>query len=97
MKYRKKPVEVEAKVFEWGMEDGYTTFDDFSNDQLESPQYTSKEKYDEMSPKPRILKPLIKTLEGWHEVSEGDYIITGIKEERYPCKPDIFHATYEEV
>lgn len=37
------------------------------------------------------------TLEGKHEVSEGDYIIQGIKGEIYPCKPDIFEATYEAV
>ena len=35
------------------------------------------------------------TLEGPHEVSEGDWIITGVKGEIYPCKPDIFDATYE--
>ena len=39
----------------------------------------------------------IVTLEGEHIVSPGDYIITGIKGEKYPCKPDIFKATYEEV
>jgi hypothetical protein len=39
----------------------------------------------------------IKTLEGWHEVTSGDWIITGIKGEVYPCKPDIFAATYEPV
>lgn len=39
--------------------------------------------------------PVIKTLEGWHVVSPGDYIITGVKGERYPCKPDIFLKTYE--
>lgn len=39
----------------------------------------------------------IDTLEGGHRVCPGDYIITGIKGERYPCKPDIFLATYEEV
>ena len=32
-----------------------------------------------------------KTLEGWLGVSAGDFIITGVKGERYPCKPDIFH------
>lgn len=41
--------------------------------------------------------PVIKTLEGQHLVSEGDWIITGIQGERYPCKPDIFEATYEKV
>ena len=36
-----------------------------------------------------------KTLEGWLGVRAGDFIITGVKGERYPCKPDIFHQTYE--
>lgn len=39
----------------------------------------------------------IDTLEGGHIVCPGDYIITGVKGERYPCKPDIFEATYEKV
>jgi hypothetical protein len=39
----------------------------------------------------------ILTLEGGHIVTPGDFIITGIKGEHYPCKPDIFHATYEKV
>ena len=37
----------------------------------------------------------IDTLEGGHTVCPGDYIITGIKGERYPCKPDIFNMTYD--
>jgi len=41
--------------------------------------------------------PRIKTLEGWMMVSEGDYIITGINGEKYPCKPDIFEKTYDPV
>lgn len=41
--------------------------------------------------------PVIKTLEGEMIVTSGDYIITGVKGERYPCKPDIFEATYEFV
>ena len=39
----------------------------------------------------------IDTLEGGHVVCPGDYVITGIKGELYPCKPDIFDATYEPV
>jgi hypothetical protein len=39
----------------------------------------------------------IETLEGGHVVSPGDYIITGIKGEKYPCKAEIFLLTYEEV
>lgn len=37
------------------------------------------------------------TPEGIMTVDEGDYIIKGIKGEFYPCKPDIFDETYEEV
>lgn len=41
--------------------------------------------------------PFIETLEGRMVVSDGDWIITGVKGEHYPCKPDIFEATYEAV
>ncbi len=37
----------------------------------------------------------IVTLEGKHRVSWGDWIMRGVKGELYPCKPDIFEATYE--
>lgn len=37
----------------------------------------------------------IATLEGWIEVSMGDYIIKGVVNEFYPCKPDVFEQTYE--
>lgn len=37
----------------------------------------------------------VDTPEGGHRVCPGDWIITGIKGEHYPCKPDIFEATYE--
>ena len=39
----------------------------------------------------------IKTLEGNHHASVGDYIIKGVKGEFYPCKPDIFENTYDIV
>lgn len=39
----------------------------------------------------------IQTLEGVMTASTGDYIIKGVKGEFYPCKPDIFEETYEEV
>lgn len=39
----------------------------------------------------------IKTLEGDMYLTEGDYIIKGVKEEFYPCKQDIFEMSYEEV
>lgn len=37
----------------------------------------------------------IQTLEGPLHISDGDWIICGVKGEFYPCKPDIFDATYE--
>ena len=40
---------------------------------------------------------LIDTPEGPHIARSGDWIIRGVKGEFYPCKPDIFAATYEEV
>ena len=39
----------------------------------------------------------IDTLEGGHIVCPGDWVITGVEGERYPCKPDIFEKTYELV
>ena len=39
----------------------------------------------------------ISTLEGGHIVTPGDWIITGVAGEHYPCKPDIFKATYQMV
>jgi hypothetical protein len=40
---------------------------------------------------------VIPTLEGDMRVAPGDFIIKGVKGEFYPCKPDIFEATYERV
>jgi hypothetical protein len=39
----------------------------------------------------------IKTLEGIMTADPGDFIITGVMGEKYPCKPDIFWLTYEPV
>lgn len=40
---------------------------------------------------------IIHTLEGDHLARVGDFIITGVHGEQYPCKPDIFWETYEEI
>jgi hypothetical protein len=45
--------------------------------------------------KPHHVHGWIDTLEQGHRVCPGDWIITGVKGERYPCKPDIFADTYE--
>lgn len=44
-----------------------------------------------------FTEPYIDTLEGRMSVSEGDWVITGVNGEKYPCKPDIFELTYEKV
>lgn len=45
--------------------------------------------------KTKVEKIYVQTLEGKMEISEGDYIIKGIKGEYYPCKPDVFKESYE--
>lgn len=54
--------------------------------------------------KPLIVEAYIATTEEYIETPNGtvkanigDYIITDVKGEKYPCKPDVFHETYEEV
>lgn len=80
--YRKKPVHVKAIKFNGN-----------NSNQVEKFVYgESDEKYFTSSP-----HMTIKTLEGDMKASKGDYIIQGIAGEFYPCKPDIFKATYEEV
>jgi hypothetical protein len=46
---------------------------------------------------PDYIELTIPTLEGDHVARHGDWIIKGVKGEFYPCKPDIFAATYEQV
>lgn len=89
-KYRKTAI-VEAVLYEPGMEDGYVCFPIGG-----SPMHGSYHKKDWPMPK-NCHVPAIETLEGYHIVSPGDYILTGIKGERWPCKPDIFKETYELV
>lgn len=62
------------------------------------------EKFTEYRKKPVVVKAYqtdveldIETLEGTMRADIGDYIILGVKGEPYPCKPDIFAATYESV
>ena len=82
MKYRKKPVIVEA--IKYTLNSSKDVFD-FAK---------GKVRHDLL---PRSTDLRIETLEGTMRVSIGDYIIKGVKGEFYPCKPDIFEQTYEEV
>lgn len=86
-KYRKKPVVIEAYQWFPGMK---------TDDVVEKPPGSSMM----ISPDEKGVFDqcgYIDTLEGKMVVSRGDYIITGIKGEKYPCKPDIFEQTYDEV
>jgi hypothetical protein len=80
MKFRKKPVIIEA--IQWL---GYN-FIEIDNFILA---------YHETYPKDGIVK--IYTLEGEMKADVGDWIIKGIKGEFYPCKPDIFEKSYEQI
>ena len=53
--------------------------------------------FPDIEPDAQANELTIKTLEGELHASPGDFIIKGVKGEFYPCKPDIFEATYEEV
>jgi hypothetical protein len=94
-KWRKKPIVVEAEVYQSGMEDGYQVY--FTEMPGEGSTFLTREQYEAEKNYWTILAPAIKTLEGWHIITPGDFIITGIEGERYPCKPAIFMATYEPV
>lgn len=82
MKYRKKPVVVEAMQFVDGNKDRVYN-------------WVTGNRYADFDNGKPILK--IQTLEGIMIARLGDYVIKGVKNEFYPCKPDIFEATYESV
>lgn len=88
--YRKKPVVIEARQFE-------------TNNEVNSPHMDSLVNWMNQG---CGVKPIshhdgtliyIHTLEGTMTSCIGDFIIKGINGEFYPCKPDIFHKTYEVV
>jgi hypothetical protein len=83
MKVRKKPVVVDAVQWNGGSNIDIGRF-------LGDNTWTY---YAETNTTPEHL--IIKTLEGQHIASLGDWIIKGVKGEFYPCKPDIFEKTYD--
>lgn len=84
--YRKKPVVIEAVQFLDNLE-RLCELSEFITTQDLRVNYED--------PENPVLK--IETLEGVMNASVGDYIIKGVNGEYYPCKPDIFEKTYEEV
>ena len=89
MKARKKPVEVEAILW-----DGMNLLEvkNFVGEKLQYDIYDLAWEVGMGVPK---ITMQIDTLEGSMQVSKGDYIIRGVHGEFYPCKPDIFDKTYE--
>lgn len=93
MKYKKKPVIIEAFQYDGDLKD--------SNGMYYVPDWAIRAisegvmYYAPLKKNPSEL--FIKTLEGTHHCSVGDYIIQGVNGELYPCKPDIFEKTYEVV
>ena len=86
--YRKKPVVIEARQWDGSVE-SYRSITEAS----EYKGMVCNMLYDGQ----KVASFGIITLEGAHIVRPGDFIIKGIKGEFYPCKPDIFEATYEAV
>lgn len=97
MRYRKKPVEVEARqltpdedwlsVYQWIEANTQGSFDPDDDERPASG----------VSIDPSDGALLIATLEGVMKAEAFDWIIRGVAGEFYPCKPDIFEATYEAV
>jgi len=83
MKFRKKPVVIEAYQFKYGpsIDEMYRAWGD---------EFKECSVFDD-----QVLELFIQTLEGQMRVTFGDWIIKGVKGEFYPCKPDIFEMTYE--
>ncbi|UVD42939.1 hypothetical protein [Enterococcus phage TJE1] len=84
MKYRKKPVVIEAFKFDGDFMDSTGNY--YVPNWVLDTDYSFEDG-----------ELYIKTLEGWMHVSVGDYIIQGVQGEVYPCKPDIFEETYVKV
>lgn len=91
MKYRKKPVIIDAIQWTGGnmveiadFAKGFAKFDEIRQGDAENKI-------------PAQYDLSIQTLEGTMQASRGDYIIKGVNGEFYPCKPDIFEKTYEKA
>ena len=84
MKYRKKPIIIEAIQYTG---DNHNEIRDFCP--VIIVDFDSR-------PRP-CFELYVHTLEGEMHLSKGDYLIKGVFGEFYPCKPEVFHNTYEPV
>lgn len=100
-KFRKKPVVIEAMqlcgteadchaVYQWVETNTAGSFEPMDVIEGRKPYPASGVSID-----PRDGRLIISTLEGLHWADQGDWIIRGVAGEFYPCKPEIFAATYE--
>lgn len=87
MRFRKRPVEVDAVKFHSNNEPYAESMDDIVR-WIQSYGGSATHNSTDI---------FIHTLEGTMRASVGDWIIKGVKGEFYPCKPDIFEETYDEV
>lgn len=86
-KFKKKPVVIEAHQFHGSSTELKAFHDWMDGYAFQRPAICTRD-----------IRPLtISTLEGLMSAQPGDWVIKGVKGEFYPCKPDIFKATYEEV
>jgi hypothetical protein len=85
-KFRKKPVVIEAEQYD-GSQEMAERYEREHHFKCRPDGHTNSILYELFIP----------TLEGTMQVGVGDWIICGVKGEFYPCKPDIFEATYEPV
>ncbi len=88
MKFRKKPVVIEAMQFETNNEIGSPNMDAVCN-------WANQGKGESAPLFHDGTNIFVRTLEGTMRADVKDWIIRGVKGEFYPCKPDIFEATYE--
>lgn len=100
MRFRKKPVIIEAH--QWHKNGDHPEDGDTREGKVvryfrhPDPEYAG-EKVHERCSHTWHEHGWIDTLEGGHTVCPGDWIITGVQGEVYPCKPDIFESTYEPI
>jgi len=85
-KFRKKPVVVEAEQFDGSWDSASRLCVLYASNVW--PEFENGGQH-------WTGRLVVNTLEGHVGANPGDWIITGVKGERYPCKPDIFEATYE--
>ena len=92
MKFRKKPIIIDA--YQWFEVSKYIEGEKRDVDYYRTPKLDGSELCS-ICHKPLDAHGWLETLEGGMRVCPGDWIITGIQGEHYPCKPDIFKSTYD--